>query len=280
MVYGTVQEPKGKKSMNTLSTETSTPIINSTRCAQARLETDPQLRAYWTNGYIALRGLFSPAETAAWGAECDRLLNADFLSKNNIRTPFKHNSGDRPERIDPVVDISPVFAALAKDPRIVDVVAAIFRDKPLLFKDKIIFKAPGTHGYTMHQDQAWWQLCPADDILSVSIQIDGANAANGCIEMFPGYHDRLLTPSGLRTNLRPEELALVATSKGEKIETRAGDVLIFHSLAPHQSATNTADVSRRSFYLTYSAARSGDHYAQQLENYKAYSTNETLTHFK
>jgi len=254
-----------------LETHVHESYLNSSLISTAAFEPDPLIREYWTRGYISLRGLFKPEEIAAWSEECDRLLRSEFVFQENIRTPFRMNSGEWPERIDPAVDISPVFSALASNSRIIKVVEGIFRDKALLFKDKIIFKAPGTQGYSMHQDQAWWQLCPADDILSVSIQIDGASAANGCIELFPGYHGKLLTQPGVRTNFRKEELALIDPSTGEKIETVPGDVLIFHSLAPHQSATNTANVSRRSFYLTYSAARNGDFYTQQLENYKKYA---------
>jgi len=254
--------------------------LTSEHLAAARTESDPQLREYWTRGYIALRGLFTAAEVADWSAECDRLLKSEYVFKSNIRTPFRMNSGDRPERIDPVVDISPLFSRVVADRRVTDVVAAIFRDKPLLFKDKLIFKAPGTEGYTMHQDQAYWQLCPADDILSVSIQIDGANAANGCIELFPGYHGKLLTPPQARMQMSPEAVAQIDLSTGEKIETQPGDVLIFHSLTPHRSERNTDTVSRRSIYLTYSAARNGDFYATQQKNYIAYNKSPELTEFK
>lgn len=267
-------------SVTSLETPVHPDYVKSTHIFSAASETDPLLREYWTRGYIFLRGRFSPEETASWSAECDRLLRSDHVFPENIRTPFRMNSGNTPERIDPVVDISPVFSALASDPRITGVVSAIFRDRALLFKEKLIFKAPGTLGYTMHQDQAYWQLCPADNILSVSIQIDGANAANGCIELFPGAHEKLLTPPGKRMQLRDEDIAQIDVARGEKMETVPGDVLIFHSLAPHQSATNTANVFRRSFYLTYSAAGSGDFYAEQLENYKKYSAAETQTVFK
>jgi ectoine hydroxylase-related dioxygenase (phytanoyl-CoA dioxygenase family) len=47
-------------------------------------------------------------------------------------------------------------------------------------------------------------------------------------------------------------------SRGEKIETQPGDVLIFHALAPHQSGPNTAAYSRRSLYLSYNAASAGN----------------------
>lgn len=226
-------------------------------------------QAYWKDGYVVLRGLFSAEEAGKWSAECDRLLGQDWVDERNVRTPFRFNSAVVPERIDPVVDVSPLFTEVVRDERILRVLRTIWQAEPMLFKDKLIFKMPGVGGYTMHQDWAWgWQeLCAADEILSVSVQIDGADAANGCIELFPGYQGKLLTPPGLQTNFREEEVAQVDPSVGRKMETGPGDVLIFHSLAPHQSGTNNADYSRRSLYLTYNAARAGDLKAAYYEGY-------------
>ena len=223
---------------------------------------------YWEKGFIILRNLFTVSEIEAWRAECDCLLKADFVAPLNTRTPFRMNSGNTPERIDPVTDVSPTFKALRDDSRITDVIEAIFKDKALPFKDKVIFKLPGTDGYTMHQDQAYWQMCPADDILSVSVQIDGASSANGGIELFPGYHHELLTPEFKRMQMREEDIAKIDLSTIVKVESQPGDILIFHSLTPHQSGRNTATFPRRSLYLTYSAARSGDLYTKQFERYK------------
>lgn len=240
----------------------------SRRIDSADSHTDPLLREYWTNGYILLRGLFTEQETQSWLEECNRLLGEYWVHPKNVRTPFARNSGAYPERIDPVVDISPLFSRLVKDKRILNVVEKIFESAALLYKDKIILKAPGAHGYSIHQDQAWWQLCPADDILSVSIQIDGANADNGCIELFPGQHREMRTPVGVNTNYNDE--ALLEEYRhypSNKIETVPGDMLIFHSLAPHCSGTNVSNTFRRSLYLTYNSERSGDLYQDQLEQY-------------
>jgi hypothetical protein len=225
---------------------------------------------YWKTGYAVLRGLFSVEEVAAWSAECDRLLLQDWVDPDNIRTPYRMTSRSTPERIDPVVDVSPLFERLAADERITSVVRGIFNEEAILFKDNLIFKMPGVDGYNMHQDWAWgWQdLCPADEILSVSIQIDGADAANGCIELFSSYHEKLLTPAGLQTNFRDAELEQIDPLRGEKIETAPGDVLIFHSLTPHRSGPNTADRSRRSLYLTFSAASAGDFKTDYYAGYR------------
>jgi len=218
------------------------------------------LDGYRTRGHCVLRGRFDEAEIAAWRVECDRLLALELVAPGNGRTPFRFGAREVPERIDPVVDISPCFAELVADPRLREPVAELLGDEPLLFKDKLIFKAPGVGGYPMHQDWAWgWQdLCPADRVLSVSIQIDGADPANGCIELFDGYHDALLTPPGEATNFGPDEEALIGPGRGGPVATDPGDVLTFHSLTPHRSGPNTADRPRRSLYLTFNARAAGD----------------------
>jgi hypothetical protein len=230
----------------------------------------PLAQEYWEKGYVMLRGLFSKEEIAQCQIETDRLLQQDWVNPNNIRTPFRMGSNKAPERIDPIVDMSPLFQKIVSDERLLKVLRDILGDDALLFKDKLILKLPGVDGYTMHQDWAWgWQeLCPSDEILSVSIQIDGADAANGCIELFPAYHQKLLTPDGLQTNFRPEEVAQIDLSTGEQMETQAGDILIFHSLAPHQSGRNNAAYSRRSLYLTYNSVRAGDLRNTYYERYK------------
>jgi ectoine hydroxylase-related dioxygenase (phytanoyl-CoA dioxygenase family) len=242
--------------------------------------TTDSAETYHEKGYLVLRGVFSGEEVAALQAECEWLLGSDFVQPHNPRTPFRFNSGDAPERIDPVVDISPLFQKFTADARIVEPLRAIFDDEPLLFKDKLILKLPGTHGYTMHQDQAWWQLCPADDILSVLITIDGADAANGTLELFPGYHRELRTPAGEKRNMNEDEVAQIDASRGEMIETRPGDVVIFHSQTPHQSGINNSTKPRRSLYLSYSAARNGDLHATYYEQYAKQFGKETADVFK
>ena len=224
-----------------------------------KIEQVVDLEAYRKQGFVVLKGWLSK-EFESLQKECDRLLNQDWVNPDNGRTPFRFGAKDEPERIDPVVDVSPLFHRLVESEAVLGPVRLCLGEDPLLFKDKLILKAPGVDGYQMHQDWAWgWQdLCKADAVLSFSIQIDGADAENGCIELFPTYHDRLLPPPGLATNFREEEKAMVKAEDGIKVETEPGDVLIFHSLTPHQSGPNRANRSRRSLYLSFNARSSGD----------------------
>jgi ectoine hydroxylase-related dioxygenase (phytanoyl-CoA dioxygenase family) len=54
------------------------------------------------------------------------------------------------------------------------------------------------------------------------------------------------------------------------METIPGDLLIFHSLTPHQSGKNHTTHPRRSLYLTYNAERAGnlrdEYYKHYMEN--------------
>jgi len=242
---------------------------------------DDELRAYRRDGYLILRGRFSPGEIDALQNEAERLYRSDLVDPDNLRTPMRPlPDGTRGvERVDPVIDVSDLFRRVLSDERVLEPVRRIFGEPAHLFKDKLIFKHPGMCGYSMHQDYAWWQpqgntsdlpeIAP-EKILSVMIAIDPADALNGAIELFPGYHDRLLTPPGLLTNLREEELGQIDLQTGVLGVTAPGDIVLFHSLTPHRSESNRSTGSRRQLYMTYNAASAGDIYASQQAHYRAY----------
>lgn len=243
---------------------------------------DEQLQAYHRDGYLILREVFSPQEAEAFQTESNRLVQSDLVDPKNLRTPFRPlaNEGREIERVDPVIDVSDLFYRAVTDERILEPLKQIFGEPAHLFKDKLIFKHPGMSGYSMHQDYAWWQpqssdselpTVPPEKILSVMIAIDAADELNGAIQLFPGYHDRLLTPPGMLTNFREEENGVIDLSKGLLGATAPGDVVIFHSLTPHCSELNRSTGSRRQLYMTYNAASAGDVYAAQQAHYRAYS---------
>jgi len=233
---------------------------------------------YRESGYLVIRDAFDAYEVEAWKAECDRLAaDTALVNQDNLRTPFRMGATKNPERIDPVIDISPVFKSLANDRRVTNVLREIFAGhEPSIWKDKIIYKDPGVQGYTLHQDGAWWQGLdmPLTELLSVMLAIDGATPDNGCLEIFPGYHHNLISTPGELRNLNAQEIASVNPADGIKVETRPGDVIVFHALTPHQSGPNNSTSGRRQFYLTYNNGKFGDHYLRQQQHYRAYTSKQ------
>jgi ectoine hydroxylase-related dioxygenase (phytanoyl-CoA dioxygenase family) len=231
---------------------------------------DAQVAMYQQEGFVLLKAVFSTEEINAMDHEVDRLLALDLVDPDNGRTPFRFGAERWPERIDPVVDCSELFARLVADPRLTEPLQCLFNDQVHLFKDKLVLKAPGVDGYELHQDWAWgWQnLCPANLICSVSIQIDGADQDNGGLELFSGSHHKLLTPPGKAMNMGEAGLDLLDPGSAVQVDTQPGDVLIFHALTPHRSGPNRSQRWRRSLYLSVNAAKAGDLRQEYYRDYR------------
>jgi len=164
-----------------------------------------------------------------------------------------------------VTDLSAVCDRAARDPRLLDALAALYGEPACLFKDKLIFKAPGTVGYKLHQDYISWKTFPTT-FLTAIVAIDGADASNGATEVFPGFHQRgCLTPRDGMYHELPE--AVVDGSPGVVLDLAPGDVAIFSGYTPHRSGPNRSSEWRRLLYLSYNALTDGGdqrerHYAE------------------
>ena len=168
------------------------------------------------------------------------------------------NSPTRSDRLDPVIDISEAFKALANDPRLLAVAGGLLGGQAQLMKDKYIAKPPGTTGYTAHQDGAYWQGMELDisRVLTAVLFLDDSPAEKGAIECASGHHRRLLTEPGAVADV--DETGL---EPFEAIEAQAGDLLLLHALTPHRSGPNRTGAMRRTVMFTYGVDPRPDLYA-------------------
>jgi hypothetical protein len=230
--------------------------------------TPEQVQRYADDGFLILRNVFTADEIGRLEKEASALWwRKDLIDKDNIRCRWKNHveTGECSfECFDPVIDIGPECAKIARDARILEALGDIYDDTAHLFKDKLIFKPPGTEGYSMHQDFIAWENFPRS-FITVLIAIDPADAENGATEVFPGYHKQgCLTPEDGMYHDLPVELVVLST--GVKLDLGVGDVALFGAFTPHRSAPNRTDGWRRQLYVSYTAdADGGDlrdkHYA-------------------
>jgi ectoine hydroxylase-related dioxygenase (phytanoyl-CoA dioxygenase family) len=232
--------------------------------------TQEQIEEYQRKGYLRVRAVFNAEEVAAWEAESRRLLTLGLAHADNWRAvSYRMETGLAiVDRLNPVIDISPLFASLVADERILRPLRELYDEEMLLFKDKLIYKMPGVPGYPAHQDYALWQTFPRP-LANVIVSIDAARAENGGVEFFEGHHERLLSTTGEQRFMNADEIARLDTEASEVVETEPGDIVIFDGMTPHRSGVNLSNTLRRQLYLTYSSARKGDLYQEQLRAHEA-----------
>jgi 2-aminoethylphosphonate dioxygenase len=248
---------------------------------------EAQICQYHDDGFLVLRGVFSAEEAGELAAEAERLFaRTELIEINNIRCRWQNHveTGEcRFDCFDPVIDIGPVCARIARDPRLFDAVGALYGEPACLFKDKLIFKPPGATGYALHQDYISWKSFPKS-FLTLIVAIDSANANNGATEVFRGYHTRgNLGANDGKYHQLPDES--VEPSTGVSLEMEPGDIAIFSGFTPHRSGANKSNQWRRLLYLSYNALSDGGeqrdkHYAEfkqwLQERYAEYGKTNTF----
>jgi hypothetical protein len=214
---------------------------------------------YERQGWAVLPGLFSAAEAAQMRTWADEL--AALAPRSG--SVWHYSDDEARARGEPILSrieyLRPHHAGLGsvlEDARIQTVLAALFGEPALLFKDKINYKYPGSAGFELHQDaQAGWGTYGPVHV-TVMVSMDPTTLANGCLELALGPRRSALC-GPVFAPLRAQELPGIALSA---LITAPGDAVLFDSFVPHRSAPNTTPEPRRVLYATYNPRSHGDSY--------------------
>lgn len=143
----------------------------------------------------------------------------------------------------------------------------------VLYKEKVNYKLPGGAGFAPHQDAPAYPFITTH--LTCMLAIDDATPENGCLEVVAAHHGQLL-PLDAAGCIRPD---IAGSLEWRPVPLRAGDLLWFHSRAPHRSAANRSPRRRRGLFCTYNAAADGDlrdaYYAEKLDRFARGVEGET-----
>jgi ectoine hydroxylase-related dioxygenase (phytanoyl-CoA dioxygenase family) len=218
------------------------------------------LQSYLQNGFEICKALFSSEEVSALRHDATALESAcGALVHENPRVRIDIIDGKaRPKKIEPLIDVSPEFARLAHDPRIIEIMRSIFQEEPVLFEDKLNYKYPRGGGeFALHQDRWYWQSIPTRQIASILIYMDDATAENGCLEVYAQAHRNGLFEMHPKKGI--SETVFAGRNRSQALGA-AGTAIVFDSMTPHLSKENHSEKFRRAIIFSYNPKADGCFY--------------------
>ena len=153
------------------------------------------------------------------------------------------------------IDASETFVRLKTHPKLTAMRDALLGPDSIYFQDMALSKPAfiGTEK-PWHQDNAYFQYAPLQDILGIWIALDDATIDNGCMQVIP-------TPRHQLDAFKHEHImdcditdADLDKRKALAIEIPAGGAMFFFGMLPHHSAPNRSCKSRRALQLHYRGA--------------------------
>ena len=223
---------------------------------------DEQIADYQRDGFLLMRGLFSPEETANLREHFMEIQREALVEGSQAREHYQPASLEAAEgdilKHFPRVMMPHQFDELSKqyllDKRVGGVLRDLFGEEPLAAQSMHYFKPPGARGQALHQDDFYLRTSPGRCIAAWTA-LDDADSENGTLFIVPGSHVAgVLCPhaADLSTSFTTEEVDVPEGMAPVELKLEAGDVLFFNGEVIHGSYPNTTtDRFRRAFICHY-----------------------------
>jgi phytanoyl-CoA hydroxylase len=225
-----------------------------------------ELARFRDDGYVAMEGIFSTDEVEdAKGAVSDL---AHRRTSNDLVTfqeePF-YASGGYDERVDdPELRVrsmrnfcqaEPRLASIVDHPRLRGLVDGLLGARHVLLQETALLK-PAFRGAEKpwHQDSAYFDYQPLDEIIGVWIALDPATVDNGCMQIVPGSHRNGPARHYHIRDCQIED-ALVAVDRAVVVPLKPGGALFFSALLHHGTPPNASPDRRRALQFHFMSAR-------------------------
>lgn len=208
-----------------------------------------QVDAFNRDGFFVYRNAFTPAEIAEVIAAIDPLEQATVdYARTKPEGRFRLTVTESISFTIHIAGQSPVLAAFAQHPVVRDICHDLIREPVRLYWDQSVYKkTERPQEFPWHQDNGYTFVEP-QQYLTLWIPLVDVDETNGCPWIAPGLHklgtlEHWLGEAG-RVCLENVEGAVAAPAK-------AGDIVVFSSLAPHRTGPNLSDQVRKAYILQY-----------------------------
>ncbi len=155
------------------------------------------------------------------------------------------------------LEFDPLFLTYMQRPIFAEICSRVYGDAIPIHCFRAMFMNKPAHKGTLlpwHQDR--WKHLDRDPLVTAWTALDPATVANGCVQVIPGSHTRLVNPdhpSGFLTDEQAQQHC--PDEKAVYLELAAGEVLLLHNWLLHRSDVNRTDIARRGFSVCYMDGR-------------------------
>jgi phytanoyl-CoA hydroxylase len=210
--------------------------------------TQAQVDRFNRDGFFVLENAFTPAEIAAVAAEIDPFEQAHAEWARARGGRVRLTDADAITFTLHLVKKSQALRAFAAHPAIKDVVHDLIGPDVRLYWDQAVYKkTEKPQEFPWHQDNGYSFVEP-QQYLTLWIPLVDVDERNGCPWIAPGLH-RMGT-----LEHRATDIGLVCLDDAPDAipaPARAGDVVVFSSLAPHRTGPNLTGAVRKAYILQY-----------------------------
>ncbi len=234
--------------------------------------TDGQWNRFQEDGYVNLGRVLNDADLAALQQRIDDIMlgraNVDYdriLMQLDSDTGRYDDAGEQSHGLKKAtlnyrkvenLELDPLFLAYMQRPVFGDACARIYGAGADISVFRAMFMNKPAHKGTLlpwHQDR--WHKLDRDPFLTVWTALDPATRENGCVQVIPGSHRKLINPDhewGFLTEALAEEFC--PADQAIHLELEAGEAMLLHNWLLHASDRNNSAQSRRAFSVCYMEA--------------------------
>jgi len=210
---------------------------------------------YHENGYVVVKGLFSPEEVAAYrdhfmslrkrGSYPGDLAGVDTTSNDPLK---------RYPRMIHMHHWDETSLRWMIDERINQCLTGLLGREPYAVQTMLYFKPPGSRGQALHQDNFYLRAQPGT-CMAAWMALDYCDQANGCMQVVPGSHNWPLLcteKADTKVSFTDVTVPVPADQEVRPVVMEPGDVMFFHGAVVHGSYPNTSqDRFRRALIAHY-----------------------------
>ena len=221
--------------------------------------TDQDKNFYAQNGYVVVKGVFTPAECAGY-REHFMALRAEGPKPGDM-------VADTQKAVDPLKAYPRMIhmhrwdktsRQWVLDARLEECLKAFLGSEPLAVQTMLYFKPAGARGQALHQDNFYLRAQPGT-CMAAWLALDPCDEENGCMRIVPGSHGWPIlctTEADTSASFTNVTVPLPEGMDAVPVIMDAGDVLFFNGSVVHGSYPNvSADRFRRSLIGHYIESR-------------------------